>query len=218
MDLCIIIQDRQITITAPSDCKVQKQIIEASREYLEQLYELLSAPSDINVSMMFSIQPKTCCICMDGCSNPVEVDCVCREKYYHAKCLDKWFQRKKECPTCRKKITGRGYKPSKNVNPYRRKSKKARQKQTKTSNSPSGFIYECPGGTHPKKSSFKSLFSALKHAKEKHGVDIGFRTRRGQRRWFCRNGECTGSDYEFNDEDLLRHLQDVHHLSVVISK
>jgi len=218
MELCITIKDRQITIDAPNDCKVQKQIIEATSEYLGELYNLLSAPSDINVSMVFSVHPKMCCICMDDCSNPVEITCACREKYYHAKCLNKWFHRKKECPTCRKKITGRGYKPAKITNPYRSKKPRQKQKQNKRANSPSGFIYQCPGGTHPKKSSFKSLFSALKHAKEKHDVDIGFRTRGGEKIWFCRQGECVGSGYDFNDESLLRHLQDVHRLNVVMSK
>ena len=217
MDLCITIQDRHVTIDAPiKDPKVKKQIIDATNAYLGALYSLFTVPSDINVSMIFSIQPINCCICLDDCSTPVEITCACTEKYYHKACLMKWFHRKKECPTCRKRLTGRGYKFAKITNPYN--TKQSKRPGTKRVNPSSEFIYQCPGGTHPKKSSFKYLFSALKHAKEKHQVDIGFMTRSGEKTWFCRHGDCTGSGYDFNSEQLWQHLQNVHHLDVITSK
>ena len=210
MDFCITISDSEVMLDeAIKDPKVKNQILVATKAYLGELYNLLDCPSDVNVSMIFSFQPRSCCICLENCSSSVEITCNCKKKYYHKNCLMEWFQRKKECPTCRKKLHGVGYKNSKIDTPYGTAPKR---------NSSSKFLYQCEGGTHPKKSSFKSLFSALKHAKEKHNIDISYMTRRGEKLWFCRHDVCLGTGYDFNDEQLLSHLQDFHHLHVISTK
>jgi len=217
MDVCITIKDQEITVDDTiKDPKMKQQITTATKSYLGELIELSKMPSDIKVSIIISIHPQNCCICLEPLTAPVELSCECKEKYYHRECVDKWFKRKKECPTCRKNLRGVGYRKAKVVNPYN--TKKRQKSYNQSPNSPSQFLYQCEGGTHPKKSSFKSLNSALKHAKEKHHIDIDFINRRGVQLWYCRHRDCIGSEYVFTNEELLSHLQHVHHLNVITSK
>jgi len=210
MEFCITVNEKGIIVDKSiKDFKKREQFELVAKSCLGQLIQLCETPSDIKISMIISIYPQNCCICLDKITDPVELNCKCKGKYYHRRCIKEWFKRKKECPTCREKLRGLGYKKSKIRNPYH---------TNKRQNSPSQFFYKCEGGTHYKQSNFKYLFSALKHAKEKHHINIGFINRRGVQLWYCNHGECTGSGYDFSNEELLSHLQNEHHLNVITSK
>lgn len=223
MEFCLTTNNKDIVIEGIKDLDLKQKVQELTNSYLGELYTALQknacqGPMDAQVSGLFIFEPhvENCCICMENCSQikhrPVTItSCECLGKYYHETCLRRWFSNKKICPTCRKDCNGKGYKSTKFTNPY-----KTSKDTGGVRISSSQFAYQCCGGTHAKKSCFKSLFSALKHAKDKHDVDINIRKARGSRFWVCNVDHC-GSTIS-SDEDMLQHLQRDHHLNVIVSR
>jgi len=222
MEFCLTTNNKDMVFEGIKDIDLKQKVQELTNSYLGELYAAIQksawqGPMDVQVSGLFIFEPRTesCCICMEDCSHinhcPVSITCECVGKYYHEKCLRRWFSNKKICPTCRKNCTGKGYKPAKFEDPYKI-PKGARRVGTSSSQ----FAYQCDGVTHAKKSTFKSLFSALKHSKDKHNVDIRNHKVRGTRFWLCNVDSC-GRTIS-SDEDMLRHLQHDHHLHVIVPR
>ncbi len=211
MEFCLTAKNEDIVFEGIKDPDMRQKIHLLTKAYFGGLYELMGKPVDIQVSALFVLKPRVepCCICLENCVGlrSVTARCDCIGKYYHEKCLRKWFQRKKICPTCRKECVGRGYEFVTFSNPYGTFRKGKRTK------SPSQFKYQCCGGTHPKRSSFKLLRSALKHAKEKHEVPIRVHSRDN---WKCCDPDCSGNS--FSHEGMLHHLLHIHHITVITER
>ncbi len=216
MEFCLTAKNEDIVFEGIKDPDMRQKVHLLTKAYFGGLYELMGTAGavDVQVSALFVLKPRVeqCCICLENCVGlrSVTARCDCIGKYYHEKCLRKWFQRKKICPTCRHGCVGRGYDFVTFSNPYGTFRKGKRTK------SPSQFKYQCCGGTHPKRSSFKLLRSALKHAKEKHGVPILIHSINS---WKCDDVRCTFTkESTFTHEDMLHHLLDVHHTTVITEK
>lgn len=222
MEFCLTTNNKAIVFEGIKDPDLKQKVLDLTNSYLGELYATLQKvvyqdPMDVQVTGLFIFEPRveSCCICYENCArvsdNPVSSTCECIGKYYHEKCLRKWFTNKKICPTCRRNCYGKGHKAVKFPHPY-----ETPKKNGNTRNTHSQFAYQCCGGTHAKKSSFKSLFSALKHARDKHNVRIDHRKTRGTRIWLCKVDQC---DFTLlTDEDMLHHLRQDHHLDVIITK
>ena len=215
MEVYINANDSNIVIEGVKDPIIKTKLLNLTEAYLSGLYDELGLSKtgevmNLRLSSAVIVEPKNenCCICMVDCSNSknkvVVPDCGCLHKYYHEECLKKWFRVKRVCPTCNRRCNGKGYRRYKWENPYNSKSQ-------------SGKGWLCCGGTHPKRSTFKSLSSALKHANTKHNINLVNRKRDGLEVWICNVGECVRSTIR-TDEEALHHLISEHHIDVITEK
>lgn len=215
MEVYVNANDGNITLEGIKDPVLKTKLIKLTETYLSGLYKELSlsksgAVMSLGFSGVMMLEPKkeSCCICMVGCNNVKDVvvvpDCGCLHKYYHEDCLRRWFRIKKICPTCNKRCNGRGYRRYTWENPY-------------GSNISKNPGWQCCGGTHRKKSTFKSLPSALKHANVMHHVNIVKSKRDGSDVWVCNIEGCI-EHVIHSDEETLRHLISHHRINVICEK
>lgn len=215
MEAYINASDGNIVSEGIKDPILKTKLLNLTQTYLSGLYKELGLNNSgevmtIKFSGVLATEPRneSCCICMVECSRKTDSvvvpDCGCLHKYYHEECLRRWFRVKKVCPTCNKRCNGKGYRKFVWENPY------ASHKQNHKG-------WQCCGGTHRKKSTFKSLASALKHANTLHGVNIRRNKIDGVEVWMCNVGDCVGHILRTNEE-ALRHLQSHHRIEVITER
>ncbi len=215
MEIYVNVNDKELHLEGIKDPTLKNKLTELTKQYLAAIYEEIGANEKgevmkLNFSGVLVSEPKLdcCCICMTECNKndgkTVVPDCGCVHKYYHEDCLKRWFQRKKRCPTCNRHFRGKGYHKHVWENPYGSSVKSQK-------------IWRCCGGTHKKKSTFKSIASALKHANEKHNINLRRGKVDGENVWICNEGSCEGHVIR-TDELALAHLQIHHHSNVITEK
>lgn len=215
MEVHINASNGNITLGGIKDPILKTKLLELTKTYLCGVYKELGLSKcgyvmNLGFSGAMMLEPKgeSCCICMVDCNNVkdsvVVPDCGCLHKYYHEECLKRWFRVKKVCPTCNKRCNGKGYRKYNRENPY-----------GSSSNKSAGW--RCCGGTHRKKSTFKSLSSALKHANTMHQVNLVKSKRDGSDVWVCNVEDCM-EHIIYSDEEALRHINLHHHLNVINEK
>lgn len=220
MEFCVTVKNDSVVIDGVKDPETQQKISNLTKTYLCELYKLLSEPMDVQLSSLIHLTPKEelCCICLEDCVGtsgpPVSPKCEC-EGTYHRKCLETWYRKKKVCPTCRKRFNNKdkGYRETTYRNPY----ETSRGGVSMRNNSPSQSKYICCGGTHPRRSSFKTLDSALKHAKDKHSNAINYTLMRGGM-WRCLHEGCDAIEDTYTEDAYLEHLQERHHIRTIEKK
>jgi len=215
METYINVSDGNIVLEGIKNPILKNKLLNLTQIYLSGVYEELGINKNgdvmkIKFSGVLATEPRneSCCICMVECSRKTDSvvvpDCGCIHKYYHEKCLKRWFRVKKVCPTCNKRCSGKGYRKFVWENPY------ALHKQNHKG-------WQCCGGTHRKKSSFKSLASALKHANTLHDVDIKKNNIDGVDMWICNVGDCVDQSFRTSEESLI-HLRSHHHVNVITER
>lgn len=215
MEVYINVSESNINLGGIKDPILKNKLNKLTKNYLYEVYNEIGLSKtgeimNLGFSGVLMLEPKeeNCCICMVECNNIkdniVVPDCGCIHKYYHEDCLKRWFRVKKVCPTCNKRCSGKGYRKYNRENPH-----------GKSINKITGW--QCCGGTHTKKSTFKSLSSALKHAHTMHNVNVVKGKREGCDIWICNVEGCT-NHYIFSDEEALDHLISHHHIKVITEK
>jgi hypothetical protein len=220
METLVRLTDKDINIsnTGKWTEKQKEDVEKATKEYFSKLWRICNVPIDLEAQLFIQYRPLelNCCICFEPCdkNNVYKVPCGCKNTVYHQSCLMKWYRVKKICPTCRKSVSNPCTIKVNQENPY--KVSKGPQKSIKK--------YQCDGTTHVKKITYNNIHSALKHIKDKHGIQMEIQktltseTDSGRKKtlytYTCKYSGCEET-FKGNGEDFLNHLINAHDLKAL---
>lgn len=190
--------------------KQKEAFDKAAKNFLADVWNIFQDPVNLQSQCFIQIMPVdfTCCICFEMCSkkNAVRVPCGCKDKFYHKECLRMWYKVKKICPTCRHiVVSSPPYIGVKVKNPFKEEE-------------PKKLSYQCDGSTHPRKSTYVNLNSALEHIRVKHNVPIQREKNTGTKGYTYRclfTETCSQDNRKFTDMEMMEHLRTIHHSNVI---